>query len=104
MSDMGYNETIFEHDKGNDWFGVSTGEQKWKNRLKKLAEQCPDEVKCIVENDDGSVYYHVPDRFVVIRKPRHVELTDERRAELSAQLASVHRKNQPNLNASDSEG
>jgi len=80
LSHLGYNETVLEHDAGNDWFGVSTGETKWRNRLAKLAEQYPDEVKCIVKNDDGSVYYHVPESFVTVRKPKQMNLTEEEKA------------------------
>lgn len=92
MSDLGYNETIFEHDRGSSYWGISTGEKKWKNKLKKLAEQNPDEVKCVVENDDGGVYYHVPDSYVALRKPRHVELTEEQRAASAERLRAAREK------------
>ena len=94
MSDLGYNETVFEHDRGNDYWGISTGEQKWRNKLKKLAEQYPDEVKCIVQNDDGSVFYHVPESFVVVRKPKQMNLTEEQIAERAARLKAAREARQ----------
>jgi len=88
-SNLGYNETVFDHLKEHDFFSISTSEAKWRNKLKKLEEQYPDEVKCIVRNDDGSVFYHVPESFVTIRKPKHVVLTEEQIAERTARLKAA---------------
>ena len=76
-----FNETVIDHVgtifKSDDWCGVSTGEVSVKNTLKRLAEKYPDEVECIAENSDGSVYYHVPWDWVAIRKPKQMHFTDE---------------------------
>ena len=62
-------ETVYDHVSGNDWCGVSTGEMALRNKLERLAEQFPDEVECIAKNDDGSVYYRIPWRWVRIQRP-----------------------------------
>ena len=82
-----FNETVIDHIGGigcsDDWCGVSTGEMAIKNRLERLAEQYPDEVECIAKNSDGSVYYHVPWRWVSIRHPvRYSEEQLERKKEI----------------------
>ena len=82
-------ETVFEHLDGKDTWTVSTDERTWKNRLAKLAEQNPAEVECVAVNRDGSVMYHVPASWVKIRPPRKVNMTDERRAELSERMKSL---------------
>ena len=91
MSDLGYSETVFDHYRGSDYWGVSTGEKKWKNKLAKLEKQCPGEVVCIAKNDEGGVYYHIPERFLTIRKPKTVNMTEERRAELAARCAEMRK-------------
>lgn len=87
-----YNETIFEHAPGSDYYGVTTGERTVKNRLAKLAEQHPTECVCMARNEeDGSVFYHVPVKWVTIRPPRIVELTEERRAELAERMRKIRK-------------
>ena len=65
-----FNESVIDHIEGDEWCGVSTGEMVLKNKLEKLARQYPDEVECIAKNDDGSVYYHVPWKWIKIKRPQ----------------------------------
>ena len=51
-----------------------------QGRVLKLAEQHPEDVKILVTNKDGSIFAHVPVKYVKLRAPR--ELTEEQRAEL----------------------
>lgn len=53
---------------------------KMKGRVLKLAEQHPENVKVLATNKDGSIFAHVPVKYVKLRAPR--ELTEEQRAEL----------------------
>lgn len=53
---------------------------KIKGRVIKLAEQYPEDVKVLTINKDGSIFAHVPVKYVKLRAPR--ELTEEQRAEL----------------------
>lgn len=53
---------------------------KMKGRVLKLAEQHPEDVKVLAINKDGSIFAHVPVKYVKLRAPR--ELTEEQRAEL----------------------
>lgn len=94
-----FNETVIDHvggiDCSDEWCGVSTGEKWLCNRLKRLAEKYPDEVECIAENSDGSVYYHVPWNWVKIYNPmkkltkEQIQERDERLAKARAKLESV---------------
>lgn len=67
-----FNETVFDHVSGDDYWGVSTGEMALRNRLEKLAKEHPDDVKCIAKNQDGSVFYHVPFKYLKLNPPRHI--------------------------------
>ena len=77
-----YNETTIDHLGGEELCGISTGERTMRNRLAKLAESNPDQVKCVAVNQDGSVYYKVPWRWVAVRKPKKMNLTEEQKASL----------------------
>ena len=59
-----------------------------KRKLTKLFEKFPDEVDCVT-NPDGSVFGHVPIRFVKLLRPRTVELTEEQRAALAERLRAM---------------
>lgn len=86
-----FNETAIEHIAGEELCGISTGERTMRNRLAKLAEQNPEQVKCIALNEDGSVYYKVPWRWVTVRKPRTVNFSDEQRAAMSERMKALNR-------------
>lgn len=93
-----FNETVIDHVGGigcsDDWCGVSTGEMALKSKLEQLAKKYPDEVECISENDDGSVYYHVPWNWVKIYNPKK-KLTEEQIRERVERInkAKADRKN-----------
>lgn len=79
-------ETVYGHLKGQDYFSVDSGEQAVINRVRKLKEQYPDDVEIVAENKDGTICARVPADWVKIRPKKHIELTDERRQELSERI------------------
>lgn len=86
-----FNETTIDHLGGEELCGISTGERTMRNRLAKLAESNPEQVKCVAVNQDGSVYYKVPWRWVTVRKPKTMNLTDEQRAVMSERMKSIRK-------------
>ena len=74
-----YNETVFEIEGDRDHWTVSTGQSVWRNRLFKLAEEHPDEVKCLVRNEDGSVMFHIPKSYLAVRPPKKMNFTEEQK-------------------------
>lgn len=74
-----YNETGIDHYGGETVCTISTGERAIKNKLKKLAERFPDEVEICHENTDGSIMCHIPWKWIAIRQPRKVNLTEEQK-------------------------
>lgn len=67
------NEFCIEWIKGNDYAGVTVPSgTALKNKLLRYAEERPDEVKLIVENDDGSAFFHIPVNYVKVSPPRKV--------------------------------
>jgi hypothetical protein len=67
---------------------VSSDERHWVSRIRKLAEQNPEQVRIIrqPEQNDGCIYATVPVKWVRITPPRKLELTDEQRAEIADRL------------------
>ncbi len=83
-----YDETVFERVQGDEFWTVSTGEAKWKNRLVELAKSHP-EIN-IVENLDGSIYSHIPKNWLKITPPR--KLSEEQRLAAAERLKAGRMK------------
>lgn len=65
-----------------------SGERKWVNKIQKLKEQYPDEVQITIppEQNGGAIIAHIPKSWLKISPPRKVNITEERRAELSERM------------------
>jgi hypothetical protein len=70
---------------------VSSDEQRWRTRIRKLAKQYSDEVRVLAEpeKNDGCIYASVPIKWVRIVPPRKCNLTDEQRQEIAERLKRV---------------
>ena len=70
---------------------VSSDQQKIINRVRKLAETYPDSVtiKRQPEQNNGCIYATMPAEWLKLNPPRKIELTDERKAELSERLRTA---------------
>ena len=67
------NEFVIEWIKGRDYAGVTVPSgTALKSRLLKLSEKNPYDVKIIANNEDGSIYAHIPINYVKINPPRKV--------------------------------
>lgn len=53
-------ETALDYIVGGDHICYSTSDQKRINKILKQAEEYPNDVKIIAQNDDGSIYAHLP--------------------------------------------
>lgn len=79
-------ETVIEHIYGDNWWGVSTSEWTWRNKILKLKDPFPDSVQIVADNEDGSLYAKIPFKWVKISKPRQVQMTDEQKAASAERL------------------
>ena len=67
------NEFAIEWTKDRNYAGVSVPSgTALKSKLMRYAKERPDEVKLIVENDDGSAFFHIPVNYVKVSPPRKV--------------------------------
>ena len=71
---------------------VSSDERHWINRVRKLAQENPEQVQVLAEpeNNDGCIYAKVPVKWVRIMPPKKCNLTDEQRKELSERMKRIH--------------
>lgn len=84
------NECSIAWIRGGEYAEVSAHNgSKMKGRVLKLAEQHPENVKVLATNKDGSIFAHVPVKYVKLRAPR--ELTEEQRAELVERSKNMSR-------------
>lgn len=67
---------------------MSSDERRWINAIHKLAKEKPDDVVIINEPDTngGFIYAKFPQKWVRVRPPRNVSISDERREFLRKNL------------------
>ena len=72
----------------------SSDERKWHTRIRKLAEEHPDEVTIIrqPEENDGCLYARLPAIWLKIQPKRAVNFTDEQIAVFRERLAQTRSK------------
>ena len=81
------NENCIEFLKNQHSITVSFCMQKWVNKVKRLKEQHPDDVKIIAENDDGSICARLPIKYLKISAPKQV--SDEQRQAASERFKKL---------------
>lgn len=65
------------------------GHSKLCNKIRKYAEEFPDEVRIVGENADGSIVAHIPLKYVKLTKPPKREFTEEQREAAAKRLAKA---------------
>lgn len=91
-------ETSCSYTDGKAWF--SSDERKWCNRIKKLAEQYPEDViiKRRPEDNDGCIYAVLPSSWFKIQPKFKRQMTDEQRLASAERLRKLRSKtNQDSL-------
>ena len=80
------------------WAWMSTDERKWITKIRKLAEQHPDE--CIImkqpEDNGGFIYVKYPQSWVKVAPPVKRNLTDEQREALSERFKRMREQKKAN--------
>ena len=91
---MGRNiETSIGYCEDNGIAFVSSNEKRWISRIIKYKSQYPDEVTIMAlpEDNGNFIYAKVPQKWLALRPPRKVNLTDEQRA-IRREQFMIHRK------------
>ena len=85
------NENCIEFLNNQHLITVSFCMQKWINKVKKLKEEHPDDVKILAENEDGSICARLPIKYLKISAPRKV--SDEQRQAASERFKKLREEN-----------
>ena len=84
------NECSIAWIRGGEYAEVSAySGSRLKGRVIKLAEQHPEDIKILATNKDGSIFAHIPAKYVKLRAPR--ELTEEQREKLIERGKNISR-------------
>ena len=84
---------------------VSTDEGKWIRRIRSYKERFPDlvRIKTEPEGNDGNMVALVPVKWVSIRPPRRVNMTDEQRVAAAERARNLRRGNDVESYSEESE-
>ena len=85
------NENCIEFLNNQHSITVSFCMQKWINKVKKLKEEHPNDVKILAENEDGSICARLPINYLKISAPRKV--SDEQRQRASERFKKLREEN-----------
>lgn len=98
---MDFKENVIEWITGSDQATLSLSQKRTITRAKKLAEQYPDEVQIVAENEDGSVCVHMPVNYIRFNRP--MELSEEEKARRAQFLRDGRARNEQ-IHEEDAEG
>ena len=89
IADCGENNIEFLRDAKTATVCFSQG--RYVSRIRKLAEEHPDECKILYTNSDGSIVAHIPTKWVKISASKRV-MTDEQKEAASERLKQYHKQ------------
>ena len=81
-------ENVVEFLRDSDRATCSFSQGRFISRIKKLAEQYPDECQILAENNDGSITAHFPVKWLLISN-RSKDMTDEEKQAFVERMKSV---------------
>ena len=88
-------DNTYEWFTGDNVAIVTFSQKKWINKMRKYAEEYPEEVQIVVENEDGSIVGRVPVTWFKMSPPRKGrEFTEEEKAATAERLALARKKKQ----------
>lgn len=85
-NETNYNENVLEWIDGDKYATVSFSQGRYVTRIRKLAEEHPDDVKIIRDYGNG-ILAHIPTRYIKIGAPRKV--SEEQRAAMSERFKAL---------------
>ena len=87
-------ECVIEWIRGDKEVTVTfANKTRYNSKVRKLAEDYPNDVKIVADNKDGSIVAHMPLRFITISKPRRNTLTEEQKRKASERLQNSRQLN-----------
>ena len=94
-----YRENVIEFYADEKTATVTFTQGRYVSRIKKFAEEKPEECQIVAENKDGSIVAHIPVRWVKITPTR--EVSDEQREAAKERFMKLHSENKLHRMATD---
>jgi hypothetical protein len=87
-------ENVIEFLRGQQRATATFCYGRMANRVKKLAEEHPEEVQIVAENPDGSIVAHFPVKWVKIMAPskNRPEMSEEKKQELRERIKEINER------------
>ena len=82
-----YRENCIEWLNGQDTISVTLSQGRYISKVRKLAEKYPNSVQILSENDDGSIFAHMPLKSLKLNIVPPKELGNEEKEKLIKRLA-----------------
>lgn len=89
-----FKETVVGYLNVDNYASFDSNETKWINKILKLKDQYPDEVKiiCMPEDNDGSLCAHIPKSWLKVNPPKKMNLTEEQKALRAERMRSLKKQ------------
>lgn len=102
---MAFTETAVEFFGDEKFLTYTTNDRKYVNKLRKQAEDYPDDVQIVSEFEDGTLVAHLPRKWFVAPKPpvKRAPMSEERKDELRDRLAKMREAQKPALGMGENE-
>ena len=86
-------ECVIEWIRGDKEVTVTfANKTRYNSKVRKMAEEYPNDVKIVADNIDGSIVAHLPLKFITISKPRKNTLTDEQKRKAAERLQKLRER------------
>lgn len=82
------NENVIEFLRDSKTASVTFSQRKYISKIKTLAEKFPEECQILVENPDGSIFAHIPTKWIKISRIVQ-NLSDEQRKATADRLQGI---------------
>ena len=89
-----FKETAVGYLNVDNFATFSSSETKWINKIIKLSESHPDQVKIeyLPEDNNGMLLAQIPKNWLKVSPPRQVNYTDEQRAAAAERMSELAKK------------
>lgn len=82
------NENVIEWFDGDDHIAVTLHQKRFVNRIRNLAKHDKN-VEILAQNNDGSIFAHLPISYLKLAPKRKSNISVERKAELAEQMRKL---------------
>lgn len=87
-------ENVIEWITGDETISVTVSQKKFVNRIKRFA-LTDENVVILAENNDGSVFAHLPISYLKLSPKRKDNISAERKAELAERMRKMREVSDP---------